>query len=727
MTSPTTHIDTTPIPTVSPTIPPSPDYTPASPDYSPAYDTEFDPSEDPSSYHIPPLPATLPFLSSTYDSSGSDIHDTPPSPTHGTPFTETTLSTQRSPIAFDDLSSSSSSATSSDSSAYALFDSASSRSSSDHSLPASSSGTRPSHYLCSLVPSTHHSSTDSERPSHDSSFASPSRKRSRSHAASRIWSLDSATDLEDCSKDSFEPYVPREVGLGVDFEDESTEPSRSRGTDLEMDVDVKRSNGIEIHPEIQAEINECIAYADALRGREIDARVIVEAIDRKEIETGMRGPVEVRVDKVTHLVVVDDILGPAQEGAVERDQEDRIVAVGQQSAGILERIQELEQDNKRLRDMMDVESQRVTRFQRRELRVQRELRQIRHFRFYDCMRIASLETMPNTRSEATMTREAVNELIARRVAEALKARDAARNLEPLAEGGDEHGGENGEDYEGGNGREDENGKGNRGVNGNRNGGGNGNGDGNGNDNRDGNGNKGGNGYENHNVNFRGFRRVARECTYQDFLMCQPLNFKGTEGFVGGSGEPYSEPDIDPEIQEEIDKAMPNTRSEATMTREAVNKLIARRVAKALEARGNGYENHNVNFRGFKHVARECTYQDFLMCQPLNFKGTEGVVRSFVLSSFSALLDVESSTLDTSYAIKLTDGRIQKPMLSLEGTQKYMQRGCQVYLAQVTSKKTEDMLEEKRLEDVPIVSEFLKVFPEDLPGLPPARQVEFQID
>ncbi|GKG35586.1 hypothetical protein Tco_0440740, partial [Tanacetum coccineum] len=38
-------------------------------------------------------------------------------------------------------------------------------------------------------------------------------------------------------------------------------------------------------------------------------------------------------------------------------------------------------------------------------------------------------TMPNTRSRATMTREAVDNLIGRRVAEALEARDAARNLE----------------------------------------------------------------------------------------------------------------------------------------------------------------------------------------------------------------------------------------------------------------------------------------------------------
>ncbi|GKE86365.1 putative reverse transcriptase domain-containing protein [Tanacetum coccineum] len=35
--------------------------------------------------------------------------------------------------------------------------------------------------------------------------------------------------------------------------------------------------------------------------------------------------------------------------------------------------------------------------------------------------------------------------------------------------------------------------------------------------------------------------------------------------------------------------------------------------------------------------------------------------------------------------------------------------------------------EKRLENIPVVREFPKVFPKDLPGLPPIRQVEFQID
>ncbi|GKA18549.1 reverse transcriptase domain-containing protein, partial [Tanacetum coccineum] len=67
-----------------------------------------------------------------------------------------------------------------------------------------------------------------------------------------------------------------------------------------------------------------------------------------------------------------------------------------------------------------------------------------------------------------------------------------------------------------------------------------------------------------------------------------------------------------------------------------------RVANALEAenqsqdgidgdKGNGENgncenrNPNENGRGDKPVAIECTYQDFMKCQPLNFKGTEGVV------------------------------------------------------------------------------------------------------
>ncbi|GJS31477.1 hypothetical protein Tco_0492097 [Tanacetum coccineum] len=70
---------------------------------------------------------------------------------------------------------------------------------------------------------------------------------------------------------------------------------------------------------------------------------------------------------------------------------------------------------------------------------------------------------------------------------------------------------------------------------------------------------------------------------------------------------------------------------------------------------------------------------------------------------------------------------EKIVLVPFGNEILIVRGCHVFLAHVTTKKAEDKSEEKRLEDVPIVQDFPEVFPEDLSGIPPTRQVDFQID
>ncbi|GKF52894.1 hypothetical protein Tco_0159804, partial [Tanacetum coccineum] len=67
------------------------------------------------------------------------------------------------------------------------------------------------------------------------------------------------------------------------------------------------------------------------------------------------------------------------------------------------------------------------------------------------------------------------------------------------------------------------------------------------------------------------------------------------------------------------------------------------------------------------------------------------------------------------------------IISCSRAQEYMAKGCQIFLAQISAKKEEDKSEGKQLKDVPIVRDFSEVFPEDFPGLPPARPVEFQID
>ncbi|GKB31450.1 putative reverse transcriptase domain-containing protein [Tanacetum coccineum] len=525
----------------------------------------------------------------------------------------------------------------------------------------------------------------------------------------------------------------------------------------------------------------------------------------------------------------------------------------------------------------------------------------------------------------------------------MEACDAAKNLEPLAEGGDDQGGENGDDYEGVNGGGDKNGNGNEGVNKNGNGGGNGNGD--------------------------GFRLVARECTYQDFMKCQPLNFKGMEGVVGLTRwfekiETVFHISNCPQKNQVkyatctlLDSALTwwNTHKRTigieaayAMTWTNLMKLITEvyclrnKIQKMetelwnLDVRGNDLTTY---IRRFQELVMLCTrmvldeedkVERFIGGLPDNIQGNvidaeptrlqeairiannlmdqklkgyarsaekregltitrgttvginqflsdkmlevrmlqeltqqktmkergmlglsptatstrnktgnqtggneatatayaigggrtnpdsnvvtgtflinncyasmlfdSGVDRSFVSTTFSTLLDVVPSNLDTSYAVELADGRILETNIVLRGctlrllghpfdidlmhvevgsfdviismdwlakyhalivcdekvirirygdevliirgddcnggsklniisctkTQKYIQKGCQVYLAQVTSKKAEDKSEEKRLEDVPIVREFPEVFPEDLP----ARQVEFQID
>ncbi|GJW50973.1 putative reverse transcriptase domain-containing protein [Tanacetum coccineum] len=79
--------------------------------------------------------------------------------------------------------------------------------------------------------------------------------------------------------------------------------------------------------------------------------------------------------------------------------------------------------------------------------------------------------------------------------------------------------------------------------------------------------------------------------------------------------------------------------------------------------------------------------------------------------------------DETLIIRGDQSKTQLRLISCIKTKRYISRGCQVFIAYVMEKK----LDKKQLEDIPVVKEFLEVFSEDLPGLHPVRQVEFQID
>ncbi|GJT85852.1 putative reverse transcriptase domain-containing protein [Tanacetum coccineum] len=714
------------------------------------------------------IPDTTPVITpptTQIDTIDSDTPDTPPSPTYGTPLTETTLSTQRSPtssgalrrrvivlapgqpiphgrpyryhlngpvhmmimrkmvrplptyrlaerhsvdysssdhFSSDDSSSSSSLETSSDSPVDALLDYASSRSSSDHSLPASPSGMISSHRLCSLVPSVHRSSAISERPSHDSSSASRSRKRSRSPVAS-VPSPETATDLEDCSEDSFEPYVPREVGLGVDFEDESSKPSRSREADFKIDVDVVRRDGIEIDPEIQAEIDECFIYGDALRDRGIDARVVVKAADREESETGTRGPVEVRVKRVTHHVMLEDTPEPAQEGAVE---------VTYETLGYL--VQRFHDHT----EAIPVHRIQVIKGAQRE----QGCRIVRAESAVTVLTERVDEKMPNTQSGASRTREAVNEQSDRRVAEALRVCDTVRNLGPLL--GDEVKQEEvGGNGNGGNG-DGGNGNGGNGDGGNGNGGNGYGGNGNEGNVNGGNGNGNGNGGE-YGYNFKGFMPARDALTWWN-------SHKRTIGNEAAYAMSWAE------LMKLMTKVM------VLNEEDRVERLIGGLLD---NIQGNGYAaRSNESKRRMESNLRDNRGQQ----PPFKRQNISGqnVVKAYMtgnnkrrggctlgllghpfdidlmlveLGSFDVIIGMD--WLAKYHALIICD----KKVVCIPYRDKGLIIQGDDYYNGITSKKAKDKSEDKRLEDVPIKQEFPEVFPDDLPGLPPARQVEFQID
>ncbi|GJT90947.1 putative reverse transcriptase domain-containing protein [Tanacetum coccineum] len=183
---------------------------------------------------------------------------------------------------------------------------------------------------------------------------------------------------------------------------------------------------------------------------------------------------------------------------------------------------------------------------------------------------------------------------------------------------------------------------------------------------------------------------------------------------------------------------------------------------------------NNNAHGRAYMLRDKNaYQDlnvvtgtFLLNQHLaRVLFNSGADKSFVSISFASMLNIPPITLDTTYDIEMADG-------NLVGTNTVIQ-GCTLILlnqpfeidlmpiklgsfdvvigmdwlsnyhariicdAKVVHipidgetliiREMENKSDERRLEDIPVVREFLEVFHEDLPGLPPARQVEFQID
>ncbi|GJS79768.1 putative reverse transcriptase domain-containing protein [Tanacetum coccineum] len=638
-------------------------------------------------------------------------------------------------------------------------------------------GPLPTHRLASRYLSDSSSSSHSTPDSPCDSLAVIFARTSRKRCSPPTTSVPVATPI-------FEVLSPVRVDLL---------PTRKRIRDFDsvIDFEVSLEESYEPYTAREADIDACIAAVDAIVAKETDVIAKTRIEKEDEAESSARGTVEIGVDKVTQPIVSDDIVKPIREdfpdlvsadGSLEvmqrgldvvmqelydhmveipihkvrviksvwRDHRHRIVATRQQSIAMSERISMLERDNMRLGGILGVERQGVDRLR--------------------CT---------------------------------LEEYNAARNLKTEMEMEDE--------------QQDNNAK----ANGN-----NGNGNGNGNVKPNVN-NRGVVPFEKietlfHISNYPPKYQVKyASCTLLNNALTWWNSHKRTVRADAAYAITW--------------KALMKLMTEVYCLRNEIQKIETEMVPEEEDQKLKGYAARNAeNKRRFDNNPRdnrpagnqmgitcyECGRQGHYRSEcpklknqhrgnktvnndakarayALGLGGTNpdsnvvtgtfllnnryasmlfdpGADRSFVSHAFSTLFDVALSTLDTSYAIELADGRISKTDIILRGCTLGLLRhpfnidlmpvelgsfniiigmdwlakyhavivcdekviripyGDEVLMIQgdgyhVTGKKAKDKSKEKQFEDVPTVRDFPEVFSEDLPRLPPAREVEFQID
>nr|GEX26003.1 putative reverse transcriptase domain-containing protein [Tanacetum cinerariifolium] len=515
--------------------------------------------------------------------------------------------------------------------------------------------------------------------------------------------------------------------------DDSIEGSMEIGSEEDIDFD------------IMADIATEAATANEFRV-ETDVRFEGDDKAEEEAESSVRGTIKIEIDRVIEPEIPDDTLilvwriTDIEED--KRAREIRALADETEMTRLRKRVSMLKGSNMILRGDLAEERERADSIGR--------------------------QTVTITRSE--MIPEAIEEMITRRVAEALAEQEASRNLGPIVESESK----NKDDKRMGI-VEDVNGNGGNGNGGrNRN-------NRNNNGNRDNDGNAGG-------VGLAAYQVKYASCTLRNDALTWWNYHKRTIGTEVPYALTWTElMKCGRQGHYRIDCPKIKNQSHGN---QSTNVKAQGRVF-ALEGGKNNKDSNVVT-------------GTFLLDNRYAFMLFDsGADRSFASTAFSSLMDVVPTTLDVSYAIELGDERVVESNIILRGrtlkflnhpfnidlmpieldsfnviirmdwlskyhalivydekvvqipyrdevltihedgssgasnlrlslisctkTQKYIQKGCHVFLAEVKEKKTKDKSEDKRLEEVPIVRDFLEVFLDELPRLLSTRQVKFQID
>ncbi|GJX94165.1 putative reverse transcriptase domain-containing protein [Tanacetum coccineum] len=609
----------------------------------------------------------------------------------------------------------------------------------------------------------------SERSMDSSSpFSGPSSKRRRSPIASVPSPTHDSRSIAPTPADLLPPR--KRFRDSYSLEDSGEEHMEVDTADIEADADVGINDGVVAHTRDGVGMRVDITASDV---REDD--------EEFEAEASVADTRDITVDPLA----IGDSFESSRGASRER-------------ASLVERIGSLRLEYLKVRAMLSIERDQVDSIRWHMALLHEEFRQVRRDRDDTRRRLRRLEsTMHITRS--SMTLEAIKELVNRHMEEVLAAHEVTGAANALEAENQSHNSSDGDNGNGGN------------VNG-----------------KNGNGGNG-----NPNENGRGDRPVVRECTYQDFMKCQPLNFKGREGVVGlisalswwnshkrtiGTDAAFAIqrfqkltmlctkmlPKEEDRVERYIGGLLNNIQGNVIAAEPTSLQDDVRIANNLMDQKLKGYAMKNVENKKRLEVNQrdnrgpcivrcgncnkdghltwdckvtisttstqrgqvvnqrvvtcfECGRQGHFRSDCLKLKdqnrgnkaGNKNGVgeargKAYVLGRGDAntdsnvvkghpfnidLMPVELGSFDAiigmdwlanHHAVIVCDEKVMR-----------IPYGDEVLIVQgdggVTKKETGDKSEEKRLEDVSTVRDFSEVFPEDLTGLPPTRQVEFQID
>nr|GEU91464.1 reverse transcriptase domain-containing protein [Tanacetum cinerariifolium] len=255
--------------------------------------------------------------------------------------------------------------------------------------------------------------------------------------------------------------------------------------------------------------------------------------------------------------------------------------------------------------------------------------------------------------------------------------------------------------------------------------------------------------------------LAKTGNYNEFISCQPFYFNGTKGAVGlirwcaeenkvtfATGtltddalswwNAYAQP-------MGVDQANKITWTE--LKRILTNKYCTRTKFRKIEK-----ELYNLIVKGNYLKTYVRIFQELAVLCPNMEPNTEKLLEAFIGDAFYDIEMADENLVCTNTVIKgATLTLLNQPfevdimpiklgsfdvVIGMYWLSKYHAKilydekvihipiDGETLIIRVMEKKKSN---EKRIEDIPVVREFPNVFPEDLPGLPPIRQVEFQTD